>query len=154
MTEQIPPQNPLQAALAAVTGLSERVTKLTGEVVNLRRYGRRNRRYIFIDVALTVVIAAVSWVAFDASATADQNGVTIAQLHATQVSGCLAGNQTRVQEIKLWEHLAKIASPAPHLTKAQIAANKREVAALLAYIRMTFQPRDCAALYRLPGGSS
>jgi hypothetical protein len=153
VTEQTPPLNPLQAALAAVTDLSGRVGALTAEVVRLRKYGRSNRRFIVIDVVLTVALAAVSWLAADATAAANRNGVTIAQLHQTQLNGCVSGNQTRAQEIQLWMHLATVSQeqPAPHLTERQIAQNKKEVAALLAYIRTTFQPRNCRALYRIPG---
>lgn len=155
MTEQTPPQAPepttLQAVLAALKDLAARMTTLTAEVVHLRKYGKRNRRYIVIDIALTVVIAAVSYVAVHAESSAHQNGVTIAQLHATQVNGCRAGNQTRVQEIQLWTHLASVATPAPGETHRQIIKGKRTVAALLAYIRSTFRPRNCRALYRLPG---
>lgn len=153
MTEQTPGQNPLQAALAAVSDLADRVAKLTAEVVRLRTYGRHNRWFVVIDIVLTIGFAFATYVAVDASAAAGRNGVTLTQLHASQVQGCLAGNQTRAQEILLWEHLARIASPAPHLTKAQIAANKHEVAELLAYIKMTFAPRQCRDLYRLPGGT-
>lgn len=152
MTEQPPRQSSLHAALAAVTDLAERVTKLTAEVVRLRTYGRRNRWFIVIDIILTLGFAASGYVSVHASETANRNGVTIAQLHATQVSGCQAGNQTRAQEITLWTHLASISRPPPHLTKRQLAANRREIAELIAYIKHTFAPRDCAKLYHLRGG--
>lgn len=160
MTEQSPPQAPdpttLQAVLATLKDLAGRMTTLTAEVVHLRKYGKRSRRYIVIDIVLTVVIAAVSYVAVHAENSAHQNGVTLSQLHQTQLNGCVAGNQTRAQEIALWMHLAQVSrdQSAPHLTERQIAQNKKEVAALLAYIRTTFAARDCAALYKLPGGSS
>lgn len=154
MTEQTPEPTTLQATLAAVEDLAGRVTTLTAEVVRLRSYGRRNRAFIVIDIVLTIRFAFATYVAVDASAAASRNGVTIAQLHQAQLAGCVAGNQTREQEIALWTHLAKIASPSPHLTKAQIAANKHEVAQLLAYIRMTFAARDCKSLYKIDGGSS
>lgn len=154
MTEQTPSQNPLQAALAAVTDLASRVTTLTAEVVRLRTYGRHNRWFIAIDIILTIGFAFATYVAVDASSAADRNGVTISQLHQAQVASCRGGNQTRSQEIQLWAHLAAVSKPAPGSTPKEVAASKREVAQLLAYIRMTFRPRDCAALYRIHGGSS
>lgn len=151
MTEQAPEPTTLQATLAAVQDLARRVGTLTAEVVGLRSYGRRSRKFIVIDIVLTIGFAFASYVAVDASAAADRNGVTITQLHSSQVSGCLAGNQTRAQEIKLWTHLASISKPSPGETQAEITASKHQVGVLLAYIRATFAPRDCKAIYRLPG---
>jgi hypothetical protein len=149
VTERTPEQVPLQAALTALKDLSSRVVTLTEEVVRLRTYGRRNRWFVVLDVILTVGLAVSGLVSVHATDTADRNGVTISQLHATQVSGCKAGNQTRAQEITLWTHLASVSKAPPHLTRRQIAANRREIAQLLAYIRMTFAPRDCRSLYRI-----
>lgn len=149
MTEQTPPQPTLQAALSAVTDLASRVTKLTAEVVRLRTYGRHNRWFVVIDIILTIGFAFATYVAVDASAAAGRNGVTIAQLHATQLNGCRAGNQTRAQEIGLWVHLAALGKPAPGETPKQIKASEHEIAQFLAFVKSTFAPRDCRSLYRL-----
>lgn len=129
MTEQTPPQNPLQAALAAVTDLSTRVKKLTGEVVYLRKYGRRSRTFIIFDIVLTVGILAISYL--------------FAQQHSTLVAACQAGNQTRAQERGLWKHLYQGALK-EHPTPAQLAADRT----LIAYVNKTFASRNCAAVYR------
>lgn len=129
MTEQIPPQNPLQAALAGVTELAKRVTFLTDEVKLLRTYGRRNRKYIAFDIVLTVAILVVSYL--------------FAQQHSNLVAACQAGNQTRAQERGLWGHLYAGALQ-EHPTLAQLAADRK----LIAYVNKTFANKDCAAVYR------
>jgi hypothetical protein len=148
---------PDREALDTAKGLTEQVKGLREEVKGLRTYGRRSRWYIFIDVALTIVLAVVTVVAIHASqdATTARSSAASAKTaaaaeHSSLLASCVLGNQTRAQEIQLWTHLAQVASPAPHLTRAQIAQNRKKVAALLAYIRTVFAPRPCQKLYRLP----
>lgn len=115
----------LQRALEGMTDQLGRVQ------VSLRR-GRRVIAALavslIIDVALTVVVS-----------------ITAAQVHATQISSCQTGNQTRAKEILLWEHLAAL-SITPETTAKQRAADDQ----LLAFIRVTFAPKNCVAIYRLP----
>ena len=71
---------------------------------------------------------------------------TVAQLHAAEVSSCRQGNQTRADEIALWDHLDALAT-GPTTTARQ----RKEDNELLAYIRLTFAAKDCQAAYRLGG---
>jgi hypothetical protein len=77
--------------------------------------------------------------------------VTVSQLHAAEVSFCGDSNKSRAQQVQLWTHLASIATPSPHLTRAQLAASMKKIAELLAYIRHDFRPRPCRAIYKIPG---
>lgn len=139
-------------AVEAAERLTGSLNSLSVEVARLNSYGRRNRHLIWgtiislaIDVALTVAVAVFA-------IEAHQANVTVAELHATQISACRLGNQSRSQQVALWVHIATVssASPPPHESKKQLEKNKRTVAALLAYIRRVFAPRDCQAIYRLP----
>ena len=153
MSEPVPDREALETAQAlteALTGTREQVAALTAAV-------KRSRRHIFalavsllLDVALTVVVAIFAVQAHSASTSASHADATVAELHATQVAGCQAGNAERAEQTALWTHLAAISKPPPHLTRRQLAANKREIAALLAYVKHTFAPRDCQKAYRLP----
>ncbi len=45
---------------------------VAGEVKALRRYGRRNRKFIIFDIALTVLLSAVGFLAVHATHSAEQ----------------------------------------------------------------------------------
>lgn len=163
MPAQPPPSAPVPPTARETVDATDRLTaSLAGMAGQLKatasrldvaeRAALRSRRVmaalalsLALDVTLTVVVTVFALQAHGAS---DRAAATAAQVHAAQVATCLSSNQTRAQEIQLWNHLAQVsaASPAPHLTPRQLAQNKTEVAALLAYIRKTFAPRKC----RLP----
>lgn len=129
MTEPTPDPAPLAVVLTTVRELSKRVVKLTKEVELLRKYGRRSRKWLVVDIILTVAVFVISYL--------------FAQQHSTLVAACQAGNVTRTQERGLWGHLYKSAL-AEHPTPAQLAADRT----LIAYVNKTFANRDCAAVYR------
>ena len=111
----------------------------------LTAYGKRNRRLVRIaNVAVAVVLAVAVTVALTG----------VYSNHSTNVSSCQASNATRGSEVALWDHLAAISKPPAHATAAQKRADRVEIAGLLAYIRRTFAPRDCAEIYRLPWPAS
>lgn len=73
--------------------------------------------------------------------------VTLGQLHAAEVAFCQDSNQSRAQNVALWVHIYNIGVTAQTPPKQRAADND-----LIAYIKMVFAPRDCKAVYRLPGG--
>lgn len=139
-----------QKAITTAQGLIEVVQGLTGEVSNLRKYGRHNRRFIIVDVILSILLAAVSLVAFQASQRAGDASLVAASEHTNLIASCRLTNESRAASVMLWEHLAQVAKPAPGSTPKQIAADKQQVAKLIAYVRTVYRPRDCTTLYHLP----
>jgi hypothetical protein len=104
---------------------------------------------LVLDVLLTVIVAAFAVTARDASDAAHRNGVTLSQLHASEVASCQGGNQTRAKEIALWEHIYSIG-----VTSKTPPKIRREDNALIAYIKGVFASRDCKNLFKIKGGTS
>jgi hypothetical protein len=136
-------------AVSTAKGLRDSVESLADEVRGLAAAGRRSRVLIvvvFVLIAAVIAAGAVAGFAIEqaASARADASAV-----HTSNLVACRAGNQSRAQQIALWDHVAAISTPPPHSTQAQIQKNKRVIAAFLAYVGRVFAPRDCQALYRV-----
>jgi hypothetical protein len=117
--------------------------------------GHRPRLARFATPGLLALVLLVGggnlWATYDqvgtvraAEAASARNAASVAQL-------CQAGNASRAQQITLWDHFAAISKPPPHQTAAQAAARQKSVAAILAYIRRVFAPRDCAQPGRAAG---
>jgi hypothetical protein len=66
---------------------------------------------------------------------------------ASVVQLCRAGNESRAQQVTLWEHLVAISPPPPHQTARQRARRLAVTRAFLAYVRHVFMPRNCAAKF-------
>jgi hypothetical protein len=131
---------------AALNGMEDRlreaVTASEERDQAIARYGHRTRLMTWLtvigwalDVALTVVIAVVAVSAHDASTAASENRVS-------SLASCGQSNATRAAEIRLWDHIAALSITKKTPPKA-LAADEN----LLAYIRATFRPLDCARLY-------
>lgn len=141
--------NPMQTAADLTTALKG----MTDQLADVKKTVRRGKLIaigiiagLTLDVALTVVVSITAVEASDAGARAN---ATVAQLHSTQVSACESGNQTRAQEIALWTHLADLS-----ITAKTTPAQRKADDSLLAYIRKTFAPKDCQAVYHLKGSAS
>ena len=61
------------------------------------------------------------------------------QLHRTQRAGCVAGNETRGNQIDLWNFVIGLSAD-PHPTAVQ----KARIAALQKRLHEIFAPRKCA----------
>jgi hypothetical protein len=121
--------------LKTARDLQGALENMTKQLRQVRTSLRRSKRVLaaltvslVIDVLLTIVVS-----------------ITAAALHSTQVSACQQGNQTRSKEVLLWTHLAAL-SITPQTTAKQRAADDQ----LLAFIRVTFAPRNCAVIYKSP----
>ena len=146
------PANPL----ATAQWLGAQLVRLSGEIKKLRAYGKRNRLYIALDVLLTIVATGATVVALHAlgsassanshaaSAAASAAAATAAEqaLHTAQVSGCESGNLSRAGELAVWDYLLKASKPTSAKQAAQLAAFDQ-------FLKTTFAPRDCAAVYSL-----
>jgi hypothetical protein len=127
----------------ALEGMTAQLAAVKASVARGKRVTAGLIISLVLDVALTVGVTIAAVQAGDASS---QAAATVAQLHAVQVSACNAGDATRAAEVRLWTHLAKSSKPAPGTTPAQAAKDRQAIAALLAYVRQAFAPRDCARI--------
>lgn len=112
----------------ARSSLQRTVDEITG-------YSRRTRKIIWglvisivLDVALTVVIGFLTASALHANST----------LHESQLNACALTNQSRAENLGLWDYLFHLAGG------AKTPADKL----LLARVDKTFAPEDCAAIYK------
>lgn len=145
---QTPPLNPLQAALAGVRDLADRVAALTVEVAKLRTYGRRNRWFVVADIVLTVLVAAFGYLSVHTANAAHENGVTIAQLHASQIQGCRVNNDAKAKQAALWAFVVAALQPPASDTPAQKAAAQKFLAKLERHIDSAYMVRDCQQAYK------
>lgn len=122
---------------------------------DLKRYGRRNRLFVAVDVLVTLIATAALAVSLPASTRATTATVAAAAaksnvraLRQSQIGACEVGNQLRAKNVQLWVHFAAISKPPPHATPAELRAYHAQVAAILGYVRKTFPQLNCQALYR------
>lgn len=154
-----------QEAIDAAHSLTETLQGTADELAGMRRelaamntYGHRNRHLIAgvavsiaLDIALTVIVAVIGIQAHHAS---DVASLAAAQNHASALASCRTSNVSRAAEVQLWTHLVAVTPPAAGTKPAVATAARLRASALLAYVRKTFAPRDCAQIYgqrRLPG---
>ena len=142
---------PDRETLDTAQNLTKGMKVLAEEVKRLRTYGHHNRWFVLIDIGLTILLTVFGYLSVNAASQARSAGLAAAANHTNLVASCEAGNQTRAEEVMLWDHLAQISRPAPGSTKAQVARDKAEIATLLAYIRKTFAKRQCTKLYATSG---
>lgn len=77
---------------------------------------------------------------------------TVAEVHQTLVSGCQGGNVTKAGQIQIWRKLASLSPPAAGTPPSVAAQQEKKVQTFLAFVAKINAPRDCAAVYKLPGG--
>jgi hypothetical protein len=66
---------------------------------------------------------------------------------ASVVQLCQLGNETRGQQVSLWEHLVTISRPPPHESAAERRRRLADTRAFLAYVEKVFAKRDCTAQF-------
>lgn len=147
------PQDPLAVAEGLQAALTVMAANLAGAVraseerdAKLKRYGRHNRLFIGVDVALTVVVSVALLWAAGAAQTADQ----ARQAGATS---CQAGNDQRHTIAQVFDHIFASFQPPAADTAAQKAAALRKVKLLEAYYRGKFAPRNCEEIYGVAPGT-
>ena len=64
---------------------------------------------------------------------------------------CLAANESRSQQIALWDHILSISQPPPHETPAEAARRAMAERQFKAYVGHVFAPRDCTRPLTLGG---
>ena len=149
MSSTPPPDTPPRDAITTAQGLTGALQGVTDEIKQLRRYGRFNRRFIIVDIALTVLLAFVGGLSAHAVSQSSAASVLAQQNHTAQIVTCQAGNQARAQNEQLWAYVITLLTsspPRPGTTAAQKAEAARVVALLRAKVETTFESRNCQQL--------
>lgn len=66
---------------------------------------------------------------------------------ASVVQLCQLGNESRAQQVTLWERLVAISPPPPHQTPAQARAREKLISEFLGFVRREFAPRNCTRTF-------
>jgi len=83
-----------------------------------------------LDIVLTVVVTVLSVNALSQASS----------IHQSQLAACSISNQTRVEQITLWDYVVQLSSQNPNANKAQLSQFE-------AFVKKTFQPVNCAQVY-------
>jgi hypothetical protein len=135
--------------IATARGLTDALKATAAEVERLRKYGRTNRKFVVVDVALTVLLAVVGLLSAHAVSQSSAASVLATQNHTAQIAICQSGNQARAQNEQLWNFIIALSTsspPRPGETAAQKAAGERIIGLLKAKVTMTFKSRNCQQL--------
>lgn len=133
MTEQIPDREAIDTA----QGLIGVVRGLTAEVKHLRRYGRTNRKFVLIDIALTLAVFLAGGLAVRATQSASD-------ANSAQLALCQSSNVARHQQIDLWDFLIHLSGP------PRTAKGRKLIGAFEHHLEVVYAPRNCAALGKGP----
>ncbi len=142
---------PDREALETAKGLTGALTGMRDELKAVNAYGRRTRHIVWLTIVSVLLDVALSIVVTVFAVKVHDNAVTLNQLHATNVTACQAGNQTRAKQDLIWHELAMLSKPAPGTPKAQIRKQRKAVQGFLALVDKAEAPRNCARLYRIKG---
>ena len=128
---------PDREALDKAADLTGSLNRMADEVRRLRRYGRTNRRFVLVDIALTLAVFFAGALAVHASSRANS-------ADSAQLALCQSSNVARAQQIDLWEFLIHL-SPPP-----RTARGRELIAKFEHHLHVVYAPRDCAALGKGP----
>jgi hypothetical protein len=136
---------PDREALDTAKGLTDAVKGLREDVKGLRRYGKRNRWFIAVDVALTIVLAAVTVIAIHASSDASSATASASSARAAAAVAardnralCLSGNAARKAQIEPWEILISLSTP------PKSAKQKHLIDLFIDKLHQIYAPRNCS----------
>jgi hypothetical protein len=101
----------------------------------------RGARYSVVFLFLLSMALATGNYLLSASAVrhAEANAASVTAL-------CQAGNESRRQQVQLWDHLITLSVPPPHETPASRARRELVTREFLAYIRQVFAQRSCGII--------
>lgn len=117
--------------------LTGALNRMSGQLQEVNRYGRRSRRMILglaASLALDVVLTGVIWVV---AVQAGQANDRADRLHAAQVANCEIGNQSRHGNQQLWNYILRVAHP-------KTAQERQRLVQFRAQVRAVFAARDCS----------
>ena len=125
--------SPGPEALARAQGLTDALTEMAAEVRRLRTYGRRNRAFVIVVIALSLAIILAGGIAVHATGEAET-------AVSAQLALCQSSNVARAQQVSLWEFLIHLGAP-PRTAKGRMRVSEFEH-----HLYVVFAKRDCAAL--------
>jgi hypothetical protein len=127
--------------------LSANVNTLNASVVELTRYGRRNRFLIRWNIAglalqliLLIAVALIAIQSSNASEDAKEATSASAQNRQNARATCESGNEARALQVQLWNYVLDLSSNRPNMTVGQ----RQQIAQFRLYLARTFAPRDCS----------
>jgi hypothetical protein len=128
-----------------VSALAGQIAGLRGEIQDMDISGRRTRRLIRRQWALTIVLAAVAIFALRASIVAG-GAASAAQRNAVNAEQvCQKANEARATTRDLWDSLFKLPS-IPALSPAEKVARDAQIATVRARIAVSYADQDCKKL--------
>lgn len=113
---------------AAAHKLQETVDQITG-------YRKRTRKLVVGLIAVTAVSIAVAALAV----------YLFFRVHDSDIGNCLASNQTRAQQLQLWNDLFTLS--AKNATSKPTAKTEQLAREFLGDVRRTYAPVDCSVRY-------
>jgi hypothetical protein len=124
---------PDSEAIGAAQDLAASLNAMAAEVKRLRTYGRTNRRFVLVDIVLSLAIFVAGGIGVHAAQTAGN-------ANDAQLALCRSGNVSRAQQIGIWEFVINISGP------ARTAREKKIRATFLHHLHAVYAPRNCAML--------
>jgi hypothetical protein len=123
---------PELARLEAISDTLDRVSTRIETVAGRERTTRHMTWWLAgsfaLDIVLTIVVTILTISAIGQSSS----------LHQSQLAACAIGNQTRTEQLQLWEFLFKLTG----------GAKTPQEQKLLKFVQHTFTPVNCAQVYR------
>jgi hypothetical protein len=94
-----------------------------------------------------IILFVVMIVLTGASYALESNAISRAQRNTASITQlCQLGNDSRAQQIRLWQFVISISRPPPHETAKQERQRQATLRTFEAYLHRVFAPRDCSAL--------
>jgi hypothetical protein len=121
----------MEALAGQLTVISERLEAVAGLARRTRRLAWALTVSFVLDIVLTILITFLTANALHQAAS----------IHQSQLAACAISNQTRIEQIALWNYVVQLSSQNPDANKAQLAKFE-------AFVKKTFQPVNCARIYR------
>jgi hypothetical protein len=101
------------------------------------------RESLYSVIVLFVVMIILTGVSYalesNAISKAQRNTASITQL-------CQLGNDSRAQQIRLWQFVISISRPPRHETPAQERRRQADLRTFEAFLHRIFKPRNCSVL--------
>jgi hypothetical protein len=94
-----------------------------------------------------IILFVVMIVLTGASYALESNAISKAQRNTASITQlCQLGNDSRAQQIRLWQFVISLSRPPPHETARQERQRQADLRTFEAYLHRIFKPRNCSAL--------
>jgi hypothetical protein len=131
----------IRESTEAVKAVREEVAGLRRDVAKDRKYSRRSRKFIVLDVVLTVAVTVFGYLAL-------HNQATISALHSSTVSVCEQSNSRLAKDHAIWAYVLGALKPPPGASAVQRDRADMFDARLSGLVGSAYQLRDCKAIYK------